>query len=48
MCWVGLETTMRKQIQITLKRHDPSHKQLEVKTNRISFLCGHHIMELKT
>jgi hypothetical protein len=21
-------------------RHDPSYKQLEVKTNRLSFLCG--------
>jgi len=31
---------MRKQTQITLIRHVSSYKQLEVKTNRISFLCG--------
>jgi len=28
-----LVTTMRKQTQITLTRHKPSYKQLEVKTN---------------
>ena len=33
----ALDTTMRKQTQITLIRHDPSYKQLEVKTNRTSF-----------
>jgi len=22
--------------------HEPSYKQLEVKTNRTSYLCGHH------
>jgi hypothetical protein len=33
-------------------RHESSHKQLEAKTNRTSFLCGkcngHHITELRT
>ena len=32
-----LDTTMRKQKQIT----EIKHKQLEVKTNRTSFLFGH-------
>jgi hypothetical protein len=36
MCW----TPLRKQIQITQIRYQPSYKQLEVKTNRTSFLCG--------
>ena len=35
-----LDTTMYKQTQITKIRHEPSYKQLEVKTNRTSFLCG--------
>ena len=34
-----LDTTIRKQTQITYARHEPSYKQLEVKTNRTSFLC---------
>ena len=33
----ALDTTIRKQTQITLIRHEPSYKQLEVKTNRTSF-----------
>jgi len=32
-----LKTTVRKQTQITLIRHVPSYKQLEVKMNRTSF-----------
>ena len=28
--------------QITLIRHAASHKQLEIETNRTSFLCGNH------
>ena len=43
-------TTMRKQTQITYIRREVCYKQLEVKTNRTSFLCGsrngHHNMEL--
>jgi hypothetical protein len=35
-----LETTIGKQTQITYVRHEPSYKQLKVKTNRTSFLCG--------
>ena len=35
-----LDTTTRKQTQITIIRHEPSYKQLEVKTSRTSFLCG--------
>ena len=35
-----------------VNKHEPSYKQLEVKTNRTSFLCGnrngHHNMELRT
>ena len=31
--------TIHKQTQMMLIRHEPSYKQLEVKTNRISFLC---------
>jgi hypothetical protein len=34
-----LDTTMRKQTQIIWIRHAPSYKQLQVKTNRTSFLC---------
>ena len=44
--------TIRKQTQIMEIRHEPSNKQLEVKTNRTSFLCGnrkgHHNTELRT
>ena len=29
-----LDTTIRKQTQITLIRHEPSYKQLQVMTNR--------------
>jgi hypothetical protein len=32
----ALDTTIRKQTQITLIRHEPSYKQLEVKTNQPS------------
>jgi len=35
-----LDTTMRKQTQITSIRYEPSYKQLEVKTNRTMFVCG--------
>ena len=42
-----MDTTIGKQIQTTLIRHDPSYKQLEVKTNRTSFLCGNHNMNPK-
>ena len=42
-----LDTTIRKQTQI---RHELSYTQLEVKTNRTSFLCrnrnGHHSSQL--
>jgi len=34
-----LDTTIRKQTQT---RHELSYKQLEVKTNRTSFLFGNH------
>jgi hypothetical protein len=34
-----LDTTIGKQTQIMLIRHEPSYKQLEVKTNRTSLLC---------
>ena len=37
-----LDTTMCKQIKITQIRHEPSDKQLDVKTTRTSFLCGKH------
>ena len=44
-----LDTNIRKQTQI---KHEPSYKQLEVKTNRTLFLCGncngHHNTELRT
>jgi hypothetical protein len=33
----ALDTTICKQTQITLIRHEPSYKQLEVKTNQPSF-----------
>jgi len=32
-----LDTTLGKQTQMTYIRHEPSYKQLEVKTNRTSF-----------
>ena len=35
-----LDTTIPKQTQITQIRHAPSYKQLEVKTNRSSFIYG--------
>ena len=44
----ALDTATRKQKQITLIRHEPSYKQLEVKTNRTSFVCGNHNTEPKT
>ena len=40
--------TIRKQTQITLIRNEPSDKQLEVKTNQPSFVCGKHTTEPKT
>ena len=43
----ALDTTIRKQTQITLIRHEPSYKQLEVKTNQPSFVCGNHNTEPK-
>jgi hypothetical protein len=44
----ALDTTIRKQTQITLIRNEPSDKQLEVKTNQPSFVCGKHTTEPKT
>ena len=44
----ALDTTIRKQTQITLIRHEPSYKQLEVKTNQPSFVWGNHNTEPKT
>ena len=44
----ALDTTIRKQTQITLIRHEPSYKQLGVKTKRTSFVCGNHNTEPKT
>jgi hypothetical protein len=44
----ALDTTLRKQTQITLIRHEPSYKQPEVKPNRTSFVCGNHNTETKT
>jgi hypothetical protein len=44
----ALDTTIRKQTQITLIRHEPSYKQLKVKTNRTSFACENHNTEPKT
>ena len=40
-----LDTTIHKQTQI---RHQPSYKQLVVKTNRTSFVYGNHNTEPKT
>ena len=44
----ALDTIIRKQTQITLIRHESSYKQLEVKTNGKSFVCGNHDTESKT
>jgi hypothetical protein len=44
----ALDTTIRKQTQITLIRHEPSYKQLGVKTNQPSLVCGNHNTEPKT
>ena len=35
-----LDTTMRKQIQITLKKTPSAYNQLEVMTNQAWCLCG--------
>ena len=47
-----LDTTRRKQTQITSISHEPSYEQLELKTTRTSFLCdnrnGLHNSELRT
>ena len=47
-----LDTTMLKQAQIPSIRNDTSYKQVEVKTNRPSFVCenrnGYHNTELRT
>jgi hypothetical protein len=43
-----LDTTICKQGQITLIRHESSYKQLEVKTNRTSFVWGNYNTEPKT
>jgi hypothetical protein len=44
----ALDTTIRKQTQITLIRHEPSYKQLEVKTTQTSFVSGNHNTGPKT
>ena len=44
----ALDTIIRKQTQITLIRHESSYKQLEVKTNQPSCVCGNHNTEPKT
>jgi hypothetical protein len=44
----ALDTTIRKQTQITLIRYEPSYKQLKVKTNQPSVVCGIHNTEPKT
>jgi hypothetical protein len=44
----ALDTAIRKQTQITLIRHEPSCKKLEVKTNQPSFVCGNHNTEPQT
>jgi hypothetical protein len=43
----ALDTTIRKQTQITLIRHESCYKQLEVKTNRTLFVCGNYDTEPK-
>ena len=35
-----LDTTIRKQTQIMYIKHESSYKQMMVKTNRTSFVCG--------
>jgi hypothetical protein len=46
-----LDTTMRKQTQITEIKHESSYKQLEANTNRTSCSCGnrngHHNTEFR-
>jgi hypothetical protein len=37
--YVVLDTTMRKQTQITYITHEAYYKQLEVKTNRTVLVC---------
>ena len=44
----ALDTNIPKETQITLIRIEPSYKQLEVKTNRTSFVCRNHNTEPKT
>ena len=44
----ALYTTIRNQTQITLIRHEPSYKQLEVTKNQPSFVCGNDNTEPKT
>jgi galactose mutarotase-like enzyme len=44
----ALDTIIRKQTQITLIRHEPSNKQLEVKTDQPSLVCGNPNTEPKT
>jgi hypothetical protein len=44
----ALDTIIRKQAQITLIRHQPSYKQMEVETNRTLLVCGNHNTEPKT
>ena len=43
-----LDTTMRKQIQITKIKPEPSYEQLEVKTNQNSgpFVVHHNISQI--
>jgi hypothetical protein len=43
-----LYNTIRKQGQITLIRYESSYKELEVKTNQTSVVCGSHNTEPKT
>ena len=43
----ALDNTIRKQAQIMLIRYEPSYKQLDVKTNKPSFVCGNHNTEHK-
>ena len=45
---VCIDTTVRKQTQITLIRHELSYKQLEIKTNLTSPLCGNRYGHHKT
>jgi hypothetical protein len=41
-----LDTTIRKQTQKNPIKHEPSYKQLEVKTNRTSFLSENRTIHL--